>query len=93
MSASASSPPRQTDLSASQRACFDAIKGYFVRTGSMPTLEDLRLALGLSSRSGVLGLLRQLEKRGRIARVPLRARGIRLLDSRECPHCRQRLAP
>jgi len=55
----------------------------------------LRVALGFSSKGGVLRLLRQLEERGRIARiarVPLRARAIRLLDNQECPRCGERLA-
>jgi len=58
-------------------------------------VEDLRVALGFSSKGGVLRLLRQLEERGRIARiarVPLRARAIRLLDNQECPRCGERLA-
>jgi SOS-response transcriptional repressor LexA len=59
----------------------------------MPSVEDLRLALGLSSRAGALNLLRQLEERGHIARIPLRARAIRLLDARTCPHCGERLGP
>ena len=84
---------RQTGLTAPQRACLDAIEAYLARTRTMPSVEDLRVALGLSSKAGVLRLLRQLEERGRIARVPLRARAIRLLDDPECPRCRERLAP
>jgi len=90
MHPSNSSPP-PTGLTAPQRACLDAIEAYFSRTRTMPSAEDLRVALGLSSKSGVLRLLRQLEERGRIARVPLRARAIRLLEEPECPRCRQQL--
>lgn len=93
-----STPPepaafKQTGLTAAQRGCLDAIEAYLARTRTMPSVEDLRVALGLSSKAGVLRLLRQLEERGRIARVPLRARAIRLLDDPECPRCRERLAP
>lgn len=85
--------PQQTGLTAPQRACLDAIEAYVARTRAMPSVEDLRTALGLTSKSGVLRLLRQLEERGRIARLPLRARAIRLLDDHpECPHCRESLA-
>jgi repressor LexA len=84
-------PPR-TGLTAQQRACLDAIGAYLARTRTMPSVEDLRVALGFSSKAGALRLLRQLEERGRIARVPLRARAIRLLDDPECPRCRERLA-
>jgi repressor LexA len=85
--------PPQTGLTTQQRACLDAIESYLARTRTMPSVEDLRVALGFSSKAGVLRLLRQLEERGRIARVPLRARAIRLLDDPECPRCRERLAP
>jgi repressor LexA len=84
--------PTQTGLTAQQRACLDAIEAYLARTRTMPSVDDLRVALGFSSKAGVLRLLRQLEERGRIARVPLRARAIRLLDDPECPRCRERLA-
>ena len=84
--------PLQTGLTVRQRACLDAIETYFARTRAMPSVENLRLALGFSSKGGVLRLLRQLEERGRIVRVPLRARAIRLLSEHECPRCRERLA-
>lgn len=84
-------PPAQTGLTAQQLACLDAIEAWFARTRTMPSVENLRVALGFSSKAAVLGLLRQLEERGRIARVPLRARAIRLLDDKECPRCRERL--
>ncbi|HLY04404.1 MAG TPA: hypothetical protein VKR31_01540 [Rhizomicrobium sp.] len=86
------SPP-QTGLTAPQRACLDAIEAYLARTRTMPSVEDIRLALGMSSKAGALRLLRQLEERGRIARVPHRARAMRLLYDRECPRCQERLAP
>jgi len=91
MQPSNGSPP-STGLTAQQRACLDAIEAYFARTRTMPSAENLRVALGLSSKSGVLRLLRQLEERGRIARVPLRARAIRLLEEPECRRCRERLS-
>ena len=85
-------PTPQTGLTAAQRACLDAIETYLACKGIMPSVEDLRAALGFSSKAGVLRLLCQLEERGRIVRVPLRARAIRLLDDHECPRCRERLA-
>src|SRR5690242_18760212 len=88
MHAPNSSPP-PTGLTAQQRACLDAIEAYFARTRTMPSTENLRVALGLSSKSGVLRLLRQLEERGRIARVPLRARAIRILEEQECRRCQE----
>jgi len=79
-------------LTPRQRACLDAIEAYLVRTRTMPSIEDLRRALGSGSKAGVLRLLRQLEERGLIARVPNRARAIRLLAADICPHCAERRA-
>ncbi|HEY3776796.1 MAG TPA: hypothetical protein VGL35_01925 [Rhizomicrobium sp.] len=74
-------------LSPRQRACLDAIEIHQARKRTMPSLEDLRRVLGLGSKAGVLRLLRQLEERGHIARLPHRARAIRLLAAEACPHC------
>jgi repressor LexA len=79
-------------LTQKQRSCLDAIEAHLARTRTMPSVEDLRLALGFSSKTGVLRLLRQLEERGCIARLPQRARAIRLLRAETCPYCAERLA-
>jgi repressor LexA len=79
-------------LTGKQRACLDAIEAHLARTRTMPSVEDLRLALGFTSKAGVLRLLRQLEERGRIARLPQRARAIRLLRVEACPYCAERFA-
>ena len=84
--------PAPIGLTPKQRACLDAIEAYFGRTRTMPSIEDLRLTLCFTSKTGVLRLLRQLEERGYIARVPLRARAIRLLREKACPHCAQKPA-
>jgi len=85
--------PAQTGLTPKQGACLDAIKAYRARTRTMPSVEELRLALGFTSKTGVLRLLRQLEERGQIVRVPLRARAIRILQEGECSRCGERLEP
>jgi repressor LexA len=82
--------PAGMGLSEKQRACLDAINSHEARTGAMPSCEDLRLALGLGSKNGVLRLLRQLEDRGRITRLPQRARAIRVLPGETCPQCAAR---
>lgn len=48
--------------------------------GMMPTLDELREALGLKAKSGVIRLLDALEERGAIRRLRNRARAIELLD-------------
>ncbi|HEY6577875.1 MAG TPA: hypothetical protein VIY09_01005 [Rhizomicrobium sp.] len=78
-------------LTLKQRACLDSIETHLARTGAMPSVEDLRVALNAGSKAGVLRLLRQLEERGWIARLPHRARAIRLLAVDQCPHCREQL--
>ncbi|MGH6876359.1 MAG: LexA family protein [Rhizomicrobium sp.] len=84
--------PAQTGLTLKQRACLDAIEAHLARTRAMPSVEDLRVALGAGSKAGVLRLLRQLEERGRIARQPHRACAIRLLPAAACPRCGEPLA-
>ena len=87
-----SAPPVPTGLTQKQRACLDAIEAYLARTRVMPSIEDLRQLLGFGSKAAVLRLLRQLEERGRIERVPQRARAIRLLQGVACPYCAERPA-
>jgi repressor LexA len=53
----------------------------------MPSVEELRVALQSGSKAGIFRLLRQLEERGRIERLPNRARAIRLLHGDCCPQC------
>lgn len=84
--------PACTGLTPKQRACLDAIEAHLAKTRTMPSVEDLRFALGFASKAGVWRLLRQLEERGRIARVPHRARAIRLLGEDRCPHCGELLS-
>ena len=44
-------------LTKRQRACLEAVKAFHARTGSMPSCEDLRIELGLASRSAASRLL------------------------------------
>jgi SOS-response transcriptional repressor LexA len=74
-------------LTPKQRACLDAIETHFAQTRTMPSIENLRVMLGSGSKAAALRLLRQLEERGRIARIPRRVRAIRLLETAPCPHC------
>jgi repressor LexA len=73
-------------LTPQQRACLDAIEAYNERSGTMPTLEELRVDLGMPSKTGVARLLEQLEDRGAIMRLRGRARAI-FVVCRNCPHC------
>ena len=62
------------------------------RDGVVPTYDEMRVRLGLRSKSGVHRLVVALEERGYIRRIPNRARAIELL--REVPGALAgRLAP
>ena len=79
--------PASTGLTPRQRECLDAIEAHLAQTRTMPSIEELRVALQSGSKAGILRLLRQLEERGRIERLPNRARAIRLLNGDCCPQC------
>ena len=79
--------PASTGLTPRQGECLDAIEAHLTQTRTMPSIEELRVALQLGSKAGILRLLRQLEERGRIERLPNRARAIRLLNGDCCPQC------
>ena len=91
MHPSEKSRPASTGLTPRQRECLDAIEAHQAQTRTMPSVEELRVTLQSGSKAGVLRLLRQLEERGRIERLPNRARAIRLLHGDRCPQCGTRL--
>ena len=66
-------------LTSQQAACLKAIADHQARTGLSPTHEELRIALGLASKSGVSRLLHWLERRGRILRPANRSRAITII--------------
>ena len=73
-------------LTRRQRACLDAVAAHQKATGTMPTVEELRLALGLTSKSAASRLLLRLEHRGAIKRIHGCARAIAIKRA-VCPHC------
>ncbi|HUO93392.1 MAG TPA: hypothetical protein VMU22_10745 [Rhizomicrobium sp.] len=75
-------------LTRRQQACLDAVRAFQAEHGVMPTLEELKLLLGMKSRSNVSGMLNRLEQRGAIKRMHGRARAIDLLA---CPRCGKEL--
>ena len=62
-----------------QKACLDAIR-RLTRDGVPPSLEELRVELGLAAKSGVHRLLKQLEEQGHIRRRFAQVRAIELVD-------------
>ena len=52
---------------------------YVAHHGFAPSYEEIAAALQMSSKSGVHYIVRQLEERGRIRRLPGRARAIEII--------------
>lgn len=77
-------------LTKRQRACLDAVAAHQAETGTMPTVEELRVALDLASKSAASRLLLRLERRGAIKRIHGCARAI-AIKHQSCPHCGKEL--
>jgi len=73
-------------LTKKQRACLEAIASYRAMNGVIPSVEDLRIALALASKSTVFRLLTELEGRHAIRRCRHKRRAISILIDK-CPHC------
>jgi predicted transcriptional regulator len=69
----------QRSLNPKQKEILAFIKKFNQEKGLSPTIEEIRVALNLSSKSLVHYHLKGLEKAGLIARLPNKSRGIRLL--------------
>ena len=66
-------------LTHKQRDCLSFIQNYLDEHGSSPSFDNIKDALGLTSKSGVHRLLTALEERGRIRRLHDRARSIEVI--------------
>jgi SOS-response transcriptional repressor LexA len=63
-----------------QKRCYDFIAYRLRETGVPPSFQEMNDALGLRSKSGVHRLITALEERGKIVRLPNRARSITIAD-------------
>lgn len=68
-------------LTEMQYKCLDIIETYIADTGRPPSFDEMTEGLGLKSKSGVHRIVAGLEERGRIRRLPNRARAIEVLHS------------
>lgn len=67
----------QIGLTKKQLGCLQFIEGYVAEhDGVSPSYEEIMHALGLHSKSGVHRLIKSLDERGMIRRLPDRARSI-----------------
>lgn len=65
--------PRQSD-------CLRAIRARLAQSGVPPTYDELRLQLGVASKSSIARLVDALVERGHLRRLPHMARGLALAD-------------
>lgn len=74
-------------LTKKQQKCLDIIKAAIEFSGIAPTLEEIRVEMGVPSRSEIFRLLELLADRGHIIRRHNMARSITLPPPEHCPHC------
>lgn len=67
-------------LTTKQAQCLAIIKGAIAATGRAPTFQEIVEGLGGRSRGNAQRLLLALEERGRIKRIPGRARAIEVIE-------------
>lgn len=70
-------------LTRQQSACLSYIQAFQDECGYAPTYDQIAAAVGLASKGGVNRLIVGLEERGRIRRLPNRARSIEIIDRRD----------
>ena len=68
-------------LTRRQRDLLDFIGAYMATENVAPSFEEMKVGIGLKSKSGIHRLIDSLEERGFINRIPDRARAIELLDT------------
>lgn len=66
-------------LTPRQRDTLTVIQSYEAEHGCTPTYRDIERDIGVVSTSTIHGLVKQLEARGFIQRIPNRARSISLV--------------
>lgn len=74
--------PRQTE-------CLHVIKAHVREKGYPPTLDEIRKAMGFSTRSGIKHLIDALVNRGHVVRDDFMVRGLKVVepDNHHGPDC------
>ncbi len=67
-------------LTPRQQECRDFIDTYTREHRSAPSYDDICQGLGLGSKSQVAWLVKGLEERGAVVRLPYRQRSLRVVD-------------
>lgn len=71
--------PEPFSLTRRQKDCYEIVRRTIRNRGEAPSVRELMVMLGLRSTSGVVRVLRELEDRGWIQRLPGKCRAIRLI--------------
>lgn len=64
-----------------QKELLDFITAFTKENGFCPSYDEMRVSLKLVSRSSVHKLINSLEERGKIRRLPNRARAIEIINA------------
>jgi len=78
------------------KSCLDFISVFWKDNGYAPSYEEIKVGLGAKSKSSVAALVKRLEERGYITRMPNLARSIRLVGADDPPEAalpRESLVP
>lgn len=71
--------PTPEPLTPAQRDVLFFVAAHVEREGYAPTVREIGAALAITSTNGVHEILERLERKGWIARTPLKARAMRVL--------------
>lgn len=63
-----------------QKELLDFIKGFYLENGYGPSYEEMKDALGLAAKSHIHYMIKSLEIRGFVRRLPNMARSIEVID-------------
>lgn len=69
-----------------EKQTLDYIGGFICENGYSPSFDEIRIAAGLKSKSGVHRILQQLKEKKLIRLTRFRARTVRIV-MHKCPHC------
>lgn len=70
-------------LTRKQAECIKFIGAYIEKNGCAPAIREIAEGIGVKSISSVHALLRRLEERGYIRRIPKRGRAIEVVEPNE----------
>lgn len=80
-------------LTRMEAVCLEFIQAHHAREGIMPSQREIAAGLGFKSGSRANSLIAALVERGRLRRLPKRARALALVSTVHCPNCNHGFDP